>query len=78
MVTAILHFAFQVAAMKADSAKQEEETKEEEQRRQERMHQLRSECEEFNRCPQIVCSTSTFKHKPSKREGLGAPLCLLG
>ncbi|BDA46337.1 probable cilia- and flagella-associated protein 53 [Coccomyxa sp. Obi] len=41
--------AKEVAAMKAVWAKQEEETKEEERRRKERMHQLRSECEEFNR-----------------------------
>lgn len=48
-----LHFASQVAALKAEWAKQEEEIKEEERRRQERIHQVRSECEEFNRCPQI-------------------------
>ena len=40
----------QVAALKAEWARQEEETKSEEQRRQMRMQQLRIECEEFNRC----------------------------
>lgn len=40
----------QVAALKAEWARQEEETKSEELRRQMRMQQLRIECEEFNRC----------------------------
>ena len=40
----------QVAALKAEWARQEDETKAEEQRRHMRMQQLRHECEEFNRC----------------------------